>query len=680
VDKDLGHIPFLSEFVIIIGLGCAVTVLLSKLQLPSIAGLLVTGALIGPFGFAWVNDIDVIETFAEIGVVLLLFTIGLEFSLARLKHILQRVALGGIGQVFGTTIVAMGIAYGLGENFSSSLFYGFVFALSSTAIMLRGLSERAELNAPHGRFIVGTLIFQDLCVVPMVLIIPRLGSNQDPATVWTDIGIALGSAAAVMVAALVISKLLVPRLLNWVDASRSRDVFLLSVLTICMGTAWLTSLAGMSLALGAFLAGMVVADTDYQHRAMGEMIPLRDAFMSIFFVSLGMMFNSAALLDSPQQVMLLFLGFTFGKALIATLAATIMKFPARAAWLAGVGLGQFGEFGFVLVKLAEDANLVDPTVTSPLLAAGILSMFFAPVLVRIAPHITAGERVLQPLSNLLGGTGIEELAEDESLNDHVLLVGFGVSGQMCGHALTEVGIRFVALELNAETVRQARKDEQPVYYADGSSVEALKYAHIDSARCALVLINDAAATTQVTDTISRIAPHVPLLIRTRFKNDRSALAALGATEIVAEEIEASIEIVARLLRRLEVPRNAIEKQIRAVRLEAETSDREMILAPRKTAPNKALAALHFDSIVIEKDAEVIGATLGQLNLRQETKALVIAIQRGEELFSPPSPNEPLQANDVVYLAGNPRALTDGAELLCGPLWKIHHTDQFPIAD
>ncbi len=676
----MGHIPFLSELVIIIGLGCAVTVLLSKLKLPSIAGLLVTGALVGPFGFAWVKDIHVIETFAEIGVVLLLFTIGLEFSLARLKHIFQRVALGGLGQVFGTTLVAMGIAYGAGEDFSTSLFYGFVFALSSTAIMLRALSERAELNAPHGKFIVGTLIFQDLCVVPMVLIIPRLVSNQDSATVWTDISIALGGAAVVIVGALAISRLLVPRLLDWVDASRSRDVFLLSVLTICIGTAWLTSLAGLSLALGAFLAGMVVADTDYQHRAMGEIIPLRDAFMSIFFVSLGMMFNTAALVDSPQKVLLLFLGFTFGKALIATFAAIIMKFPARAALLAGVGLGQFGEFGFVLVKLAEEANLVDPSVTSPLLAAGILSMFFAPVLVRLGPHITAGEKVLQPLSNLLGGAGVEELEEDDSLKNHVLLVGFGVSGQMCGHALTQAGIRFVALELNVETVRQARTDSQPVYYADGTSVEALKHARIDSARCALVLINDAAATTQVTDTIARIAPHVPLLIRTRFKNDRSALTALGATEIVAEEIEASIEIVARLLRRLEVPRNTIEKQIRAVRLEAETSEREMILAPRKTASNKVLAALHFDSIVIEEGAEVIGSTLGELNLRQQTKALVIAIQRGDELFSPPSPNEPLQADDLVYLAGNPRALTDGAELLCGPLWKIHHTDQFPMTD
>lgn len=675
----MGHIPFLSELVIIIGLGCAVTVLLSKLKLPSIAGLLVTGAMIGPFGLRWVKDIHVIETFAEIGVVLLLFTIGLEFSLERLKHIFQRVALGGIGQVFGTTIVAMAIAYGFGEDFANSLFYGFVFALSSTAIMLRALSERDELNAPHGRFIVGTLIFQDLCVVPMVLIIPRLGTNQDPTMVWTEIGIALGSAAVVMVGALVISRLIVPRLLNWVDASRSRDVFLLSVLTICIGTAWLTSLAGMSLALGAFLAGMVVADTDYQHRAMGEIIPLRDAFMSIFFVSLGMMFNTAALIDSPQQVILLFIAFTLGKALIATFAATVMKFPARAAWLAGVGLGQFGEFGFVLVKLAEDANLVDETVTGPLLAAGILSMFFAPVLVRIGPHITAGEKVLQPLSNFLVGAGVEELDEDESLHDHVLLVGYGISGQMCGHALTQAGIRFIALELNAETVRQARTDDQPVYYADGSSVEALKHAHVRQARCALVLINDAAATTQVTDTISRIAPNVPLLIRTRFKNDRQALSALGATEIVAEEIEASIEIVARLLRRLEIPRNSIEKHLRTVRQEAETSDREMILPPRKTVAQQALAALHFDSVVIEADAKVVGASLGELNLRQQTNALVIAIQRGPEVLSPPSPDEPLKAKDIIYLAGSPRAITNGAEMLCGPLWKIHHTDQFPTS-
>ena len=192
--------------------------------------------------------------------------------------------------------------------------------------------------------------------------------------------------------------------------------------------------------------------------------------MSIFFVSLGMMFNAATIIDSPQQVALLFIGFTFGKALIATFAATIMKFPARAAWLAGVGLGQFGEFGFILVKLAEKANLVDSSVTS----SSTRRWYFEHVLRSgprtDQPHITAGEKVLQPLSNFLVGAGVEELDEDESLKDHVLLVGFGVSGQMCGHALTEAGIRFVALELNAETVRKARADDQPVYYADGSSL------------------------------------------------------------------------------------------------------------------------------------------------------------------------------------------------------------------
>ena len=266
----LEHLPFLREFVIVMGLGSIVTVSLTMLRLPPIAGLLFSGAVLGPYGFGLIEETRPIEVMAEIGVVLLLFSIGLEFSLKRIRHIFAQVALGGFVQVGGTIAVAMGCASLAGIEFPQTVFYGLVFALSSTAIMLRALNERDELNAPHGRFIVGTLIFQDLCVVPMVLIVPAIGTGSDFATMGQDVGMALLTAAVAIAVVLVVARSLVPRLFHFVAASRSREVFLLGVLALCIGTAWVSSLAGLSLALGAFLGGMVVADTDFQHRAFGR--------------------------------------------------------------------------------------------------------------------------------------------------------------------------------------------------------------------------------------------------------------------------------------------------------------------------------------------------------------------------------------------------------------------------
>lgn len=661
----MGQIPFLDDFVIVAGLGALVTVLLSLLRLPPIAGLLFAGALVGPFGFALVEETHPIEVMAEMGVVLLLFSIGLEFSLTRLRHIFAQVALGGVFQVGGTIAVTIGIARFVGVDLQTSIFYGFVFALSSTAIMLRALKERDELNAPHGRFIVGTLIFQDLCVVPMVLILPALAQNPGMEGLGAEVGLALVRAAAVITITLVVARIVLPPMFRWIERSRSREVFLLAVLTICIGTAWITSLVGMSLALGAFLGGMVVADTDCQHRAMGDIIPFRDAFVSIFFVSLGMLFDVRFLVTHTYEVFVLLVGFTLGKAVLATGAAVIMRFPARAAWMAGVGLGQFGEFGFVMVKLAENEGMVDGDVTGPVLAAGVLSMFLTPVLTHIGPHITAGERVLQPLTRFLGVKGAEELNLEESLSGHVLVIGYGLAGRLMGTTLTECGIPFVALELNAETVRNARANGEPVYYADATSVEALENAHVRDAKAIAVLINDAGAVERVADTVRRVAPDVPLLIRTRYQAEQGILLAMGANEVISEEVEASVEMLARMLRSLGLPRNVIDGEIRLARERLSTSDREIELKEQSFADYDDLLDLRLDSVVLTSKTIALGKTLAELDLRKRTGALAISKRRGDQMIAPPEPHVALQEHDVVYLAGSSESLDRAVRLLTG---------------
>jgi CPA2 family monovalent cation:H+ antiporter-2 len=661
----MGHVPLLDELAIVAALAVVVTVLLARLKLPTVAGLLLAGALLGPFGLRLVRSVHAIEVLAEIGVVLLLFSIGLEFSLARLRDVLRQVALGGALQVGLTTGVVTGLAVLSGQPVGRGVFYGFAFALSSTAIVLRALAERRELDAPHGKFIVGTLIFQDLCVVPMVLIVPLLGGGAPAGQAAASIGLALAKAAVVVVGTVLVARFVVPKILGWVDASRSREVFLLAILALCIGTAWLTSMVGLSLALGAFLGGMVVADTEYSHRAMGDILPLRDAFVSVFFVSLGMLFDVRVVGSQPLLVLGLLAGFLVAKGLLATLSAMAMRFPSRVAWLAGVGLAQFGEFGFVLSRLAQQSGVVDDAAVSPLLAAGIASMFLTPLLVRAAPHITAGERLLAPLERLIGVRSIDEADESRKLENHVIIIGFGVAGLLTARTLAAAGAPFVVLELNADNVRKGKALGLPVYYGDATSEEALGHAHLAEARQVVLLMNDQQAAQRVVDMLRRVAPHVPVLMRTRYLAEREGLLKMGARDVVAEEVEGAVEVIARLLRYIELPRNVIESSIQSIRAETQTSERKQTLPRAQLGDVRALSELKIESVLVRESSAAAGASPASMKLRSTTGVLVVGVRRGEELLQNPEPRDAFEPGDIVYVVGTSAAIRAALALFDG---------------
>jgi len=666
----MGQVPLLDELAIVAALAVAVTVILARFKLPTVAGLLAAGALLGPFGLRVAKSVDAIEVLAEVGVVLLLFSIGLEFSLARIRDILRQVALGGVLQVGLTTGVTTLIAVGLGEPVGRGVFYGFAFALSSTAIVLRALAERRELDAPHGRFIVGTLIFQDLCVVPMVLIVPLLGATGPVEEAAFSIALALGKAALVVVGTVLLARFVVPKVLGWVDASRSREVFLLAILTLCIGTAWLTSLVGLSLALGAFLGGMVVADTEYSHRAMGDILPLRDAFVSIFFVSLGMLFDVRVVAAQPLLVVGLLLGFLVAKGGVATLAAMAMRFPSRVAWLAGVGLAQFGEFGFVLSRLAEDNGVIDEAALRPLLAAGIGSMFLAPLLVRVAPHITAGERLLAPLERLIGVRSIDEADDGRRLEKHVIIIGFGLAGLFAARTLAAAGTPFLVLELNADNVRKGKELGLPVYYGDATSEEALGHAHLSEARLVVLLMNDQPAAVRVVDMLRRVAPAVPVLMRTRYLAEREGLLKIGARDVVAEEVEGAVEVIARILRSIEMPRNLIDQSIQAVRAQTQTSERKQTVPRAQLGEMRGLSELKIESALVREQSLAAGASPVSMKLRTRTGALVVGVRRGDKLLENPDPHSAFEPGDIVYFVGTSAALRDALPLF-DPAYADH---------
>ncbi len=621
----MGHIPLIDELLTIAAAGLLASLILARLRIPTVAGFLVAGAIVGPSGLGLVENITHINSIAEVGVVLLLFTIGLEFSLARLRPILPMIALGGTLQVGATIAGTALLAWWWGEGLARGVFLGFLVALSSTAIVLRSLAERGELQAPHGRLIVGILIFQDLCVIALVLVIPILAGGASGGA-WLELGLALGKATAVAGATMLLSRWLIPRLMGWVDATRHRELFILAVVSLCLGIGSVTAAAGLSLALGAFLAGVVLADTDYQHRAVGDVLPLRDLFTSLFFVSLGMLFDLSVLLQQPIAVAMLFAAFVFGKGFVAVLAAMVMRFPARVALLAGAGLAQFGEFGFVLARLGEEAGLITATETSIILAAGTLSMIVTPLWLKVAPRLTAGEILLRPLERLLGVRGIDEPeAEHEALVDHFVVVGYGAAGRLVCQALHRAEVPYVVMELNAETVRRGRSAGEPVYYGDVTSPEALAHARLDQARALVLLINDPEALRRAVGAARAAAPKVPILARTAFVANAPELHELGANQVVVAEVEAGVQMVSRLVRHL---------------------------GPAESAtPALRLDALEVRSVTIAPDSPALGRCPGDLELPERTWLLAVSRRRAKKFVEQIAPTEELGVGDLVFLVG-----------------------------
>ncbi len=653
----------LGELVALLALGVLSALIMARLRLPVIAGLLLAGALAGPHGLGLVRSSEAVSSVAEFGVILLLFSVGLELSLSKLARIGWTAALGGLLQVAGTTGAVLAVVLATGGGLERGLAFGFMVALSSTAIVLRGLQDRGEVDAPHGRFIVGTLLLQDLCVVPMMLLLPLLGGGVGGSA--AGLAWALGKAVAILAGTVVVARLVLPWLLRRVDRTRSREVFFLTVVVVCLGAAYLTHQAGLSLALGAFLAGMLLADGDFAHRALGDVAPMRTLFTSVFFLSLGMLFNPRVLLARPAWVIGLFLALLVGKGLLAALAGLAMRFPARAAVLSGLALAQFSEFSFVLAREAQGAGLLLPAEAEVLLASGVLTMFVTPLTLRFFPRLAAGAALLRPLERLLGARGITEVAPEHSgLNGHVVVVGHGVAGRLLTAALKEGGQAYLIVELNADTVREARAAGEPAYYGDITSPETLKHARVASARAVVISINDPEAARRALIEARRHAPGTPVVVRTRYLADTRALSAMGAADVVNEELEAGMELMARVLRLVGVGSNELAERLREARLRHRRPTARKLTVPRRElAEIPELAALKVDTFKVPPGAWALGRTPAELRLRTLTGAWVVGLGREGGLVDGSVAEARLELGDRVFLVGTGDELRAAAELL-----------------
>ena len=554
--------PLLGDLVITYAVALVFLLVLARFRVPSLVALLAAGAAAGPGGFGIVHTRDEVNAIAEIGIVLLLFTVGLDFSLAGIRRIWKPVLIGGVLQVAGTAAAAaavIGLAGFAPPNVA--VFIGLFVALSSTAIVLHGLTERNQVDSPHGRVTVGILLFQDLSVIALLLVVPVLSGQAGVAALP---GVVLHT-LVVLVVVVVLGYLVLPPFLALVARSGRREAFVVAVLLASIGMAWFSARLGVSMAIGAFLGGLVLAEGDVSHQVLAEIRPLRDLLATLFFVSLGMLLDLKAVAEHLPLIVVLALAIVVTKALVASGTAAAVGTPRRAAVTSGLALAQVGEFSFILGQVGLRAGLIDEGQWQVLLSASIGTMLVTPALLSYGPAL--GARLAR------GGQGApgDDARGEAVLSDHVVIVGFGLGGQLIAKALAEARIPHLVVELNAGTVERARLDGIPILYGDAIGADALLAAHVERARAVAIVINDVDATVRAVRTVRGLAPEVPLIVRTRYRIDAVRLEALGATVAVAEEAETSLEIVARLLDRLDVPRDLVERQLDRFRHETSQS-------------------------------------------------------------------------------------------------------------
>lgn len=536
---------------------------MQRFGVPPIAGFLVAGFLAGPGGFGLIHDPHEVEVLAEIGVILLLFGIGLELSFERLQRLWRPILLTGTMQILGTIAGTYGAARLMGLEWRPALFFGFLVSVSSTAIVLKGLERRGELDAPHGRLTLGILVFQDLSVVPMMLAIPLLaGTDTSPSLLLRQLLVAALLVTFVVLAA----RLLVPRLLDFVAATRQRDLFILGVCLVCIGTAWAATWAGVSIALGAFLGGLIVAGSGYRHQALADLIPLRDVFSSLFFVSVGMLFAPEHFMQRGIPILGLFSAIVVGKFLVVFAAGSVLRLPLRVSVLAGTALAQVGEFSFVLSRAAASSSLLPAPFAEDLLAASILSMLATPILLALGPHLAAGATRLRPLAQLLDVRSPEDVFEGESAPaGHVLIAGYGLAGQELARALRESNVPHLVVDLNPSRVRQAAGDGSRSCYGDVASTEVLQKLHADSAKELVLLVNDPDAIDRTLRAARSVAPRLHVAVRSRYLADVKSLLRAGANEVVPSEVEAAVQLTKRVLRRHGVEAHVVRAQVMRIR-------------------------------------------------------------------------------------------------------------------
>lgn len=659
---------------VVIVLACAIAVLFvgRRLRMPFIIGYFITGIIVGPACLGLVTE-EQVSLMAELGVILLMFTIGLEMSLKSLMSMKKIVLIGGTLQLVITTLAVWAIMAAVGFDSNVALFIGFLVAHSSTAVIMNLYQSSGEIDTKHGKIALGLLIFQDLNVIPMMLMVPLLAGNTDADLVDSllNFGVGMVILGIVLVAAI----FLVPRFLTRVALTRSKELFIISIVAICFGIAWLMSLNGVSLALGAFLAGIAISESDYCHEVIGQILPFRDLLTSFFFVSIGMMLNLVYVMEHLLIIIVLAVLLMLGKMLINIISVRAIGIVGGAALLSAIGLSQIGEFSFILGSTGLSAGILTQDVYQVFLAITIVTMAITPFAVSAGPGLA--KRLIKPKTpggDIFDG---DKSSCEVKPNEHVIIVGYGLAGQYVTKALKRVNIPYIILELNAETVNREKSRGERIVFGDATRDSILEYAGVMKARTIVITIPDMEAIKAIITTARRHNPRVNIITRSRFISETTELYRLGADEVIVDEREAALQIFRRIMANEQVPQQDLDLYVKQIRHDLYDQYIGSKTAATKTEGGgwfdairlKAGRVQHQDTvgrasveqIRVEKNSAVAGMRLSEVHLRAEHGISVIAVRRGEngeDAVVTPDGNTVLLEGDTAVVIGERCAITE----------------------
>ena len=641
----------LSLILILLAASVFGVILVRRFNMPPMFGYLLVGLLIGPHALSLLKNVKAANTLAEFGVVFLMFSIGLEFSLARLYAMRKTVFGFGMSQVLVTMAAVSALAMLAGLSWQAGLAFGGAVAMSSTAVLSKLLVERRELQAPHGREVMGVLLAQDLIVVPLLIVIPALG--QPAADMAVEVGVALLKATLVLGVVLFLGQKWMRRWFHIVARGKSSELFVLNVLLVTLGLAYVTEEAGLSLALGAFVAGMLIAETEYRHQVEEDIKPFRDVLMGLFFVTIGMMLNPTVIWKQFWLVALLVIGVLLIKALIVLALSRLFGAGQATALRSALWLAAGGEFGFVLLTEIASAKLAPRPMIQVVLAALLISMMLAPMIVhwcdRIVIRFSAGEWLARSMQ--LTQLAAASLATQK----HAVLCGFGRSGQSLARILAQEHISYVALDLDPERVREAAGGGESVMFGDAGRRENLIAAGVKRASVVVITFADTPTAEKVLHYCRELRPDLPVLVRTEDERDLPRLVAAGAAEVVPDAQEASLMLGSHALLLMGVPLNRVMRRARDARSARYRLLRGFFKGVSDEPADTDAESARMVSVLIETGAFSIGQSLAELML-ERIPVEVSAIRRHGIRGLEPGPETRLQEGDVVVLLGTPAAV------------------------
>lgn len=652
-----------NDLLVIFILSITILFLCSRVRIPNIIGFLIAGIVAGPGGLGLVKGVTTVQSIAEIGVVLLLFAIGLEFSFSRLKESQRAMFLAGGLQVFSTLVVVFALAAAVGFNLNEALFIGMLVSLSSTAIVLKLLSEGNQLESPYGRTVLAILIFQDIMIVPMMLVTPWLGTVTLVGSAISP-PMLIGGTLALVVLTYAAKRWFVPVLLYQACRQKGQEFFIFTILAICFLTALFTSSIGLSFALGAFLAGMIIADSPYAMHAINSISPFRDVLSSFFFISIGMLLDVAFFLTEPFLIIGIAALLIVVKAGCATVATASLSYPARISVAGGLSLAQVGEFSFVLALFGLQNGAITQNTYQIFLDATILTMVATPFLIHFSEKLAAhvGNRVdrILPCNENLPAHQLPVLT------DHLIIVGFGLNGRNIARAAKFAGIPHVILELNPDTVIEEQDAGEAIFFADATQHSALELAGIATARIIVIVISDPLATLRIIRLAREKNHSIVIIARTRFVSEVSHLREIGADEVIPEEFETSIEIFSRILSRYLVPHDEIRRLAFEVRSESYRMFRDLAV-PFPGLPDLKAHLPVFDvtSIRLSPGCHCIGTSLIESRWREEYHTTVLAIIRNETVIMTPPGSFTFEEGDLVVIGGFFKDVLSTVKAVCG---------------